>query len=442
MFQWKMGGAARRWAGFLGVVVVLIVAVWGCRAGYGAWQLRIARTALSEGAPRRALAALRKAEALAPNKAEVLFLVARALRRTDELTDVHAYLDRAVQAGWPADEVRHQRYLMLMQAGRFDQAGGYLGEIVRSGANDDLAEEIYEARAKGFLSIYDLKEALLCIDYWLKWRPHARQARMWRAEICERIALLQDAISEYRAILQHDPNDFEARLKRADALFLQHDIQGALDDYRKCVAAKPDDVASQFGVVKCRRRIGEPADAKKEMLALLERDLSATQKGELLMELGEMALFNQDYQQAVDFLERAHDADSANRFVYQPLSRAYMQLGKTELAEQAKRRGEESNSRLTRLSEVTNKIVDEPQNPELRYEVGMLFFAEGADKEGAAWLHTALKCDPGHRKTHAALAKYYDEIGDVIAASHHRQMADEAELNDKDDVTQSKLGSP
>lgn len=440
LFQWRTGGSVKRWAAFLGVVCALIAATWGCRAGYVGWQVRVARSALAEGAAGKALGALRKAEAWASDNPEVLFLIGRALRRTGELAGAHANLDRAILAGWPEDEVRQQRYLLLMQTGHFDQAGGYLGEFMRTGAPDDLAEEIYEARAKGFLSIYDLNEAILCIDYWLKWRPHARQARMWRADIWERSARWQDAISEYRTILEHDPHDFDARLKLADALLLQHDVQAALEEYRKCVADSPNDVASLFGVVKCRQRIGEPFDAKKELLALLERDLSAMQKGEVLLELGQIALFNQDYAQAVDLLARACAVDPTNRFVYQPLSRAYARLGKTELAEQAKRRGEESTKRLSRLSEITGKMVQHPQDPELHYEAGMLFFAEGAGQDGAAWLHMALKFDPGHRKTHAALADYYEGIGDATTASHHRKMAED--VAHRDNVSQSQLGSP
>jgi Tfp pilus assembly protein PilF len=71
-------------------------------------------------------------------------------------------------------------------------------------------------------------------------------------------------------------------------------------------------------------------------------------------------------------------------------------------------------------------MVNEPQDTELRYEAGMLFFAEGAGKEGAAWLHTVLKIDPGHRKAHAALADYYERIGEAAAASHHRSIAEGA----------------
>jgi tetratricopeptide (TPR) repeat protein len=439
LFQWTTGRSMRRRAAVLGVVALLIVAALSFRSVYVAWHVRVARTALSASAPGKALSALRKAEALASKNPEVLFLIGRALRRTGALDDVHAYLDRAALAGWPENEVRHQRYLLLMQTGNFDQANAYVGEVMRSGADDDLAEEIYEARAKGFLSIYDLKEALLCIDYWLKWRPHARQARLWRAEIWERTARWQDAISEYRTILQDDPQNDGARLKLADALLFEHDAQGALDEYRKCLAAHPDDPAALIGVVKCRQRIGEPSDAKSGLLALLERDLSATQKGEVLMELGEIALLNQDYTLAVDFLARAREADPTNRFVYQPLSRAYARLGKTELAEEAKRRGDESTSRLSRLSEITNAMVQDPQDPELRYEAGMLFFAEGADQEGAAWLYTALKCNPGHRKTHAALADYYERIGDA-RAGHHRKLAELVEH--RDIVTKSNSESP
>jgi tetratricopeptide (TPR) repeat protein len=440
LFHWMAASSVRRWAAFLGAVFVLVAAFWGCRAGYVAWHVSVARTALSHGAAGQALAALRKAEALAPDEPEVLFLLGRSLRRTGALADMQVYLDRALLAGWPEDEVRQQQYLMLMQTGNFDQAGSYLDEVVRKGATDDLAEEIYEARAKGLLSIYDLQEALRCLDYWLKWRPHGRQARMWRAEICQRTSFWNEAISEYRAILEHDSHDFEARLKLADALFSQHDVQGALEEYRKCVAARPDDAPALFGVAKCQQRTGETSDAKSGLLALLKRELSATQKGEVLLELGEMALFNQDYAQAADLLARAREADSTNRFIYQPLSRAYARLGKTELAEQVQRRGDESTRRLSQLVEITDKIVHDQQNPELRYEAGMLLFADGAAKEGAAWLFTALKCDPGHRQTHAALADYYEGIGDANSASRHRKMAADGEH--RGNVARFRVRSP
>jgi Tfp pilus assembly protein PilF len=159
----------------------------------------------------------------------------------------------------------------------------------------------------------------------------------------------------------------------------------------------------------------------------------------VLLELGETALFNQDYPQAIDLLGRAREADPANRFVYQPLSRAYLRTGQTDLAAETKRRGDEITKRLLRISELTSKMIREPHNPELRYETGMLCLAGGAHDSGAVWLLTALKYDPDHRKTHAALADYYEGIGNAAAAGRHRRMA-EAQ-GKRDAANQSKSGS-
>jgi Tfp pilus assembly protein PilF len=273
------------------------------------------------------------------------------------------------------------------------------------------------------LTTYNLKDALLCVDYWLSWRPHARQARMWRAEIWERTSLWGNAIADYRAVLEHNPDDFDARLKLADALLWEQDVNSALREYNVCVSSRPGSAAAQLGRVKSLRRTGESSAAQLALRALLEQDLTSEQKAEALFELGEIALLNQDYAQAADFLSRSRAADPANRQVYHPLSQAYARLGQDDLAEEAKRHGDETTRRVTRLSEIIKEMVNHPDDPELRYEAGMLFFAEGAPKDGAAWLHTALRCDPTHRKTHAALADFYEKSGDVPSARHHRSMA-------------------
>jgi tetratricopeptide (TPR) repeat protein len=414
----------RRWRFAVALAVFFLAATFGAREGFLLWHIRSARASLSSGSPDRALDALHKITRLAGENAEVLFLLGRASRRADKLDAVYPYLDRAVRAGWPEDEVRHQRYLTLVQSGNLDQAGSYLEEVLRKGVDDDLAEEVYEARTKGFLTIYNLKDALLCIDYWLRWRPHARQARMWRAEIWERTSLWGNAIADYRAILEHNSDDFDARLKLADALLWEQDVKGALREYDVCVAMRPGNAAAQLGRVKSLRRTGASSEARSALRTLLEKDLTAEQKAEVLFELGEIALLNQDYAQAADFLSRSRAADPANRQVYHPLSQAYARLGKRDLADEAERRGEETTRRVTRLSEIVKEMVGHPDDPELRYEAGMLFFEEGAPKDGAAWLHTALRCDPNHRKTHAALADYYEKSGDVPSARHHRSMAE------------------
>src|SRR5262249_30890606 len=153
-----------------------------------------------------------------------------------------------------------------------------------------------------------------------------------------------------------------------------------------CAAARPKNAAAQLGRIKCLRRMAETFDAWQPLQALVKEDMPPEQKAEVLLELGEMALLKHDYAAAADFLEQARTADSTNRLIYYPLSRAYLRLGKTELADAVKQRGDETTKRVTRLSEIVMLLAERPRDADLRYEAGMLFFAEGAAKDGAAWL--------------------------------------------------------
>jgi predicted Zn-dependent protease len=164
---------------------------------------------------------------------------------------------------------------------------------------------------------------------------------------------------------------------------------------------------------------------------IIDRNLSDQQRSHVFYELGEILLYGRHYEQAVDCLTRARESDPTNRLVYHTLATAYARLGKVELAEGAKRRGDEIHKRAARMEKVTMSLLSEPGNPDLRYEAGTILIAEGLKKEGAAWLHTALDCDSGHKKTHRALAEYYADIGDTAAAARHRKLAGEdAERND------------
>jgi tetratricopeptide (TPR) repeat protein len=212
LFQRTTAGPAKHWLVIAGAIILAGLAPWGYRHASIAWRVRAARAALAAGDAPRAIAELRKAERIAPDQPVVSFLLGRALRRAGELQEVDAYLDRALRAGWSEEQVRQQHYLALLQTGHIKEADSYFSGILRAGAGDELAEEIYEARTKGFLSSYRLTDALLCIDYWLQWRPHTRQARMWRADIWERIDRWQNAAEEYGAVVAHDPSDQGVRI--------------------------------------------------------------------------------------------------------------------------------------------------------------------------------------------------------------------------------------
>jgi tetratricopeptide (TPR) repeat protein len=417
------GHRAVRWVVVAASLMLLALATIGWRSRYLGWQLSAARQALAQGKPQEAIAILRAVEAHDSACAEAQFLLGRALRRSGDLESAVRCLDSAAAAGWPARDIRIQKQLLLTQSGAFAEAGDLLQDFLARGGSDDLAEEIYEARAKGYYTSYRLGDALLCLDYWLQWHPQARQARIWRAEIYERTERLQDALRDYRVIVDHDPQDVEARIRLAGVLLPLNNPDAALAEYEKCLVARPSEPGAVLGQLKCLRRLGQLNGVASRLVALLECQLTNSQQGDVLCELGEISLYDQKYEEAVDYLTRARRCDPVNALVCQPLSIAYARLGRKDLAELETTRGEESIARSNRLAEVTRLVCENPRDPELRYEAGMLLTREGLKMEGAAWFRTALECDPGHQKSHAALAEYCGEIGDRQGAQRHRQQA-------------------
>jgi len=65
--------------------------------------------------------------------------------------------------------------------------------------------------------------------------------------------------------------------------------------------------------------------------------------------------------------------------------------------------------------------MEQPYDPALRYEAGMIFLQNGMTREGLHWLSTALDAYPAHRPTHEALAQYYEKAGQEDLAAYHRQ---------------------
>src|SRR5262249_40632362 len=85
---------------------------------------------------------------------------------------------------------------------------------------------------------------------------------------------------------------------------------------------------------------------------------------------------------------------------------------------------EDDLSRLQKL--MTVEIQQQPHNPDLQYEAGMIAMRAGAIPDGLHWFESALREDPNHAPTHRALAQYYQKMGELGRAAHHRDLARQA----------------
>jgi Tfp pilus assembly protein PilF len=116
------------------------------------------------------------------------------------------------------------------------------------------------------------------------------------------------------------------------------------------------------------------------------------------------------------------DPEGVNYQLAQVLGR----LGRGDEAGAYHRRFTERRDARRALEAAARAAERDPRNADRQYEAGRLSLALGEDDAAAQWFQHALKLDPRHRPSHAALAAYYGRQSDPGAAAQaefHRRQA-------------------
>jgi tetratricopeptide (TPR) repeat protein len=72
------------------------------------------------------------------------------------------------------------------------------------------------------------------------------------------------------------------------------------------------------------------------------------------------------------------------------------------------------------MSKITNRVIESPDDADLRCEAASILIDQGLDREAVGWLVSTLKCDPAHRKAHHLLGEYCRKTGNrKLAAQLH-----------------------
>ncbi len=104
---------------------------------------------------------------------------------------------------------------------------------------------------------------------------------------------------------------------------------------------------------------------------------------------------------------------------------ALQQQNKTEQAKAELHKAEEIKDRIERLSDLrTRRMSEQPLEPALHCEMGVLLLRGGYKDVGERWLKSALGLNPDYKPAHAALAEYYQQQGDRERAAEHRRRAE------------------
>jgi Tfp pilus assembly protein PilF len=412
------------WGAVLGVVATGAALLWPWARATA--YLTDARRALSVGDPETALRSLGMACRLQPDRAGVQYLLAVAKRRSGRLDEFAPHLQRAAELGWPKEDVQRQAWLAAAQRGDLVDVQHELLAAVQSEATNEVAEEIYEAFAKGSLCTYRLHDAQMCVDIWLQWRPDAPQGRIMRACVHEQYGDYEQAWQEYRAVLSQRPDHREARVRLGQALMIKKRYDEAHAEFQARLAVAPDDVDALLGAAQCARHLGHADEARNRLQTALPLTVTPHQRGSTLRELGRLLLDEGKTSESLQLLTQAVAILPGDAQAHYALGTALARVGRRDEAQYHHARMQHLREQFDRMTEITRRLTAEPANADLRCDAGAILMDAGLKKEGADWLLTALKCDPSHRRSHELLAEYYAESGNQSLAARHRLLAAQA----------------
>src|SRR5207302_1235336 len=99
--------------------------------------------------------------------------------------------------------------------------------------------------------------------------------------------------------------------------------------------------------------------------------------------------------------------------VHYQLGLCLEQAGKADEARHHFERFKQVEADLVRLDALLKAVINNPRDPAPRREAGLICLRNGQPTEALRWLQGALGVAPGDKATHAALADYYFDQGDL-----------------------------
>jgi tetratricopeptide (TPR) repeat protein len=355
--------------------------------------------------------------AFCPLNSQAQFLMARNCRRLHD-SESWPHLLLAESLGWPRDQWVLEERLMQAEAGDvWNVEEALLDKLNRLPPEERV---ILEGLVKGYLNSARFLDATEIATTWIKRYPSDWLAFLYRGRGYQGLARWDEAISDFRHVLAIRPDSIAATHWLADALLAFHNFEGALDSYQAYYNLVPGDWEALFAIAECQYSLGQPeaGTTVENLLAKHPRHLGG------LVLSARINLAENEADKALLRLRQAQAISPRDPEVLQILIGALRQLNRHKEADQVNDQYGQILELAKQLSQLNEKIQNEPADASLRYDAGKLSLELGQEKAGSDWFQSVFYIDPDHRPTHLALAAYWAKHGQPQRAAYHRRRAE------------------
>ena len=273
--------------------------------------------------------------------------------------------------------------------------------------------------AWGCLQQLRVSEAAFYLGLLRQREPDNVRALMYEGWAREMLNVTDDAIEDYRHALDLQPDNYEARLRLANCLLEANRAPEAFEHFLILLNRTPESELVRTHLGRCYHGVGRLDEGCQILDALLaEKPAYAP----ALTARARLAVQLHDYAAAEAWLRETIRIDPTSYPSHYLLFECLQQQGKEKEAQIVKERMDRMKTDLARVREIiTTELARTPQDPELYFEAGVISVRLGDNREAAKWFGGALRQNPQHVKSHAALMRLFQFLGDSDKAAHHRQ---------------------
>jgi tetratricopeptide (TPR) repeat protein len=335
-------------------------------------------------------------ESVAATRDRALLLRARAALSSGRPSQAVAPLDQIKPGGEYAGEAAFWKGRTLYAVGQTLRASAWFAEACALRPDDPETQRWTAAAA------YDLgarSQAIAALTRLVELRPD--DARAWRtlAFINHENALHEKALKAYESTLRLSANQPTVRLEFAETLIALGRAEEAERQLDRCQGLVPESVRCEL-LARCRLSRGD----RQGFVRLVASALAQFPDDPgLLMHQSQVDLMTEHIDRALTHLDQAVAGEPYNSKLYYRRSTVLRLLGRTAASNADVARANEINDGLAEMARLNNEADSRPDDPEVRYRIGVICTRLGKKELAASWFRAALACDPLHAGAQAAL---------------------------------------
>ena len=353
------------------------------------------------------------AQFLSTDIPEVALTKARWERRDGNLQASLEYLEQAIERGAATGQLDLEQALFAAQQNPTPTTDKRLIKLLEN--HSDQRDDICLAYSLGYLSHRRYDSGRLLLKGWSDEDSNNSLPLALLGTMFSEQKYAKEAESYFRSALQLDPDHPIASFGLAELLAENGRLEESLLYYERATNHKThSQVDAVVGWSDALQSLGKLDQARQVLDQFLKQH---PRSSSIQSQRASLALEEGDFDLVVELLQPEIDRGSQQQTVNYAYATAQQRRGNSDIAERHFQIAAEASKEGLALLQLDAQLIREPDNIELKYEIGWRNLRYGNPNEGLFWLSQVLKVDPSHAKAHQALGEYYSGLSQPTEAT-------------------------